>query len=103
MRQDPPPKGKGLVLYGFTLRGGELFFILILQCIVEDKVENYASNYCDKHSRGAKHVQERRQALSPSAIGGSAMVRQHNSQSQCSTGNQGIAQCTLITDDRNIA
>lgn len=28
------------------------------------------------------------------------MVRQHNSQSQCSTGNQGIAQCTLITDDR---
>ena len=28
------------------------------------------------------------------------MVRQHNSQSQCSTGNQGIAQSTLITDDR---
>ena len=28
------------------------------------------------------------------------MVRQHNSQSQRSTGNQGIAQCTLITDDR---
>lgn len=28
------------------------------------------------------------------------MVRQHNSQSQCSTCNQGVAQCTLITDDR---
>ena len=28
------------------------------------------------------------------------MVRQHNSQSQRSTGNQGIAQSTLITDDR---
>ena len=28
------------------------------------------------------------------------MVRQHNSQSQRSTGNQGVAQCALITDDR---
>lgn len=84
-----------------TIEGDDgLFFVLILQYIVEKEIEDNACNDRNEHGGSAEHIEECRQALGPGAVSGCAVVRQHDGQCQSGASYQGIAQGAFITDDR---